>query len=251
MGDHFTSAQSSATVDGHVVIVTRGGWGDIWIAPDSSHPLCQPGDALLRGSSDVLVQYNILEVERLARWILPGTRAEAVAATLRETAGERHSQRMKRLSEHQEALWRGLLEQAREVPDDEAALTALVRRDRTAVTKERNRMTEATATSEQKSARANRYTDDDVIELLVNKDGVRYDGVKNNPKRPGTKAHARFAKLRDGMTVGRFVKEIGGDRSAAVGDIAYGISHGQLRIKPAPKKQDPIKAAAEEAKATA
>lgn len=65
------------------------------------------------------------------------------------------------------------------------------------------------------------YADDDVITL-----NVAYDKKTRtyaNPKKPGSKAHARFALYSDGMTVGAFLAA-GGTRE----DLRWDSKHGHI-----------------------
>lgn len=60
-------------------------------------------------------------------------------------------------------------------------------------------------------------TDTRVIRILA----------ETNPKRPGTSAHERFAKYRDGMTVAQFIAA-GGTR----GDISWDTERSFIRLDP-------------------
>lgn len=67
-----------------------------------------------------------------------------------------------------------------------------------------------------------KFSDDAKIKLLV----------KENPRREGTEAHARFAKFKDGMTVGEFIKAC--ERHPnwnARGTILASVKRGQISVK--------------------
>jgi hypothetical protein len=67
-----------------------------------------------------------------------------------------------------------------------------------------------------------KYSDTAKIKLLV----------KENPRREGTEAHARFAKFKDGMTVGDFIKAC--ERHPnwnARGTILASVKRGQISVK--------------------
>ena len=63
------------------------------------------------------------------------------------------------------------------------------------------------------------------ISLGQNGEGKKYDASENNPKRKGSKSHAKFAKYRDGMTV---------EQAAAAGitgaDLSWDTKHGFIKI---------------------
>ncbi len=50
--------------------------------------------------------------------------------------------------------------------------------------------------------------------------------VSRNPKRPGSKAHARFRLYRDGMSVGEFL-----DAGGTMSDVRWNIGHGYLCVR--------------------
>jgi transcriptional regulator with XRE-family HTH domain len=68
--------------------------------------------------------------------------------------------------------------------------------------------------------RPSRYSDNQTIKLLVDK----------NPKRPGTKAYEEF-KYRDGMTVAAFKAAVG-DPAYALSAIRWDVDHGFIAIGP-------------------
>lgn len=54
-----------------------------------------------------------------------------------------------------------------------------------------------------------------------------------NPKKPGAKAHARFALYKEGMTVGEYqlaCKGAGFSVRNATADIAWDVKHGFIKI---------------------
>lgn len=67
-----------------------------------------------------------------------------------------------------------------------------------------------------------KFSDDAKIKLLA----------KENPRRKGTEAYERFAKFKDGMTVGEFVKAC--ERHPnwnARGTILASVKRGQISVK--------------------
>lgn len=70
-----------------------------------------------------------------------------------------------------------------------------------------------------------KYDGDMKITLLVDKDGKKY-GADNNPKRPGAKAHKRFAIYENGMTVDGYISK-GGE----YGDLDWDVNKGYITIK--------------------
>jgi hypothetical protein len=51
----------------------------------------------------------------------------------------------------------------------------------------------------------------------------------SNPKRPGSTSAKRFAKYRDGMTIGEYCKAIDSD-SVGYADIAWDVNHGFISV---------------------
>lgn len=71
------------------------------------------------------------------------------------------------------------------------------------------------------ASRAARYGDDMVIRLKV-------DG---NPRRANTEAHRRFAKIKDGMTVGEFKKICAKEEGwNALGTLHTSVKRGQISV---------------------
>lgn len=221
-----------AQSDGKCIIVTRDGWGDVWewTGKPADCPLLQPGDAVLCEPWDVLRNYNTLEIIRFTRAYCSSSMLESVARALEGTQGERDTLRRRALEPLLPDMWDQLLQSAKPVPSDASELSRVVRQD----TKEKEKtMAEAAKKEAEKAPKKTRNTfdDKDTIVMGVDKDGKKY-GKDNNPKRAGTKAEARFAKFRDGMTVGEFVKAVG-SYATAKADIDWGIKKGQLSIKKA------------------
>lgn len=225
------------------VAVTRGGWGDVWRFEDRQsadlHPLVQYGDAILEEDDRVTRQYSTHEAGRLLQMIGDERLRQSVLMPIHPDRGLTESQRVERLAERSEEIFQGLLQISRDPPTDPTEVLRLIRSDRISTIKEgqemadeKNKTTAAAAPKEPKAPKAPReprapkYADSAVITMGADKDGKKYGG-DNNPKRAGSNTHTRFGYLRDGLTVGEFVKKCG-NQAVAFGDLDYALKHGQI-----------------------
>ena len=223
--------------------VTRGGWGDVWRFKDRQsadlHPLVQYGDAILDESDPISRQYNVLEVGRLIEMTGDEKLRQSVLMPIHPDRGLGQSERVRRLDERSEEIFAALLRISKDPPTEPTEVLNLIRSDRIAMIKEGRDMADeknktganagaAAAPKPAKEPKAPKYRDDQVITMGADKDGKKFGG-DNNPKRAGSLAHARFAHLKDGMTVGAFVKAVG-NQATAFGDLDYGIKHGQFTV---------------------
>jgi hypothetical protein len=233
------------------IAITRGGWGEAYAfgshAEADTHPLIQFGDAIMVGPEGILRQYSLPELGRLLRMIGDEDLREAVLAPIHPDLALPERRRQERGAEQVDAIWAGLEALVQPVPTDAAAILDLVRRNRTLMiqeghmaAEEKNKTTGTTTTAATTAAAAApkapkppRYPLTNVITLLADKDGKKF-GKDNNPKRAGSKAGDRFAKLVDGMTVEAFVKAVG-NQAEAFADLDFGVKHGQLTVA-APKE---------------
>lgn len=73
------------------------------------------------------------------------------------------------------------------------------------------------------------------MEILINGHKVNEETTLEfvpNPKRPGFKAHARYAAYQEATTIEEFFKiaEEGGFRKYATADLRYDEEHGHLKL---------------------
>lgn len=203
-----------------VIAVTRNGLGD-WYLFDSfeeadEHPVVQYGDVIMTGPDQFMTQFTELEIPLLLEEIglghLPSDR-EGVARN-------RHK------------IWAVIRGRGRRPPHSPAKICEIIRRDRQLSKKEKPRMTKTETKTEEKTKpvppkRQKKFAGDMAITLLTNEEGVPY-GPENNPKRPGTKTHAAFARYRNGMTVDQAIAD-GIDYAT----IVYDHDKGFISIKAA------------------
>lgn len=224
-----------------VVAVTRGGWGDFWLfdtaAEADLHPLIQYGDAILTGPEDITRQYNLLEIGRLLATLGSDDLRVEVLSRMHPDLDLPNRERVAIVEASSERIWGLIVGRASPPPNDADAIVAQIRADRVLMIKE-NTVTDTTKTAavpaKDKAAkpaaapRAPKYAPTAKIVMLADKEGKKY-GKDHNPKRTGSKAHAAFAKLTDGMTVEAYVKALD-SQSVAFTEIDYGVKKGFFKI---------------------
>lgn len=228
------------------IAITCGGNGDLWMFETRTsaflHPLVQYGDAMLGGPGDVLDSYNRLEWAAIADRAGVRIGASDTALLLRGTHVEAEAIRRRTAF----LVWDGLVARAVPHPTESDRICEIVSRDRRrgvhpvskkmqatpesvtdAPTTENAEAATPVAKKEKVAAgpRAPKGTElNSVIRFRQDKNGVAY-GPDNNPKRPGTAGHQRFALYVDGMTV---------SEALAAGiwgaDVAWDIEHGFISV---------------------
>lgn len=236
------------------VAVTRGGWGDFWLfdtaAEADLHPLIQYGDAILAGPDDVVKQYNTLEIGRfLTKLKQPDLRAAVMAHVDLDLLPPR--KKLEVVVQYSEKIWDRMVQLAKTPPARPVDICNLIREDRTQMIQEgrmakaelktdgekatkakaapKPKADKAAAPAAAKAPRPPKYRPDQVILMGTDKEGKKYDGKTNNPKRSGSKRAALFVHLKDGMTVAAFVKACG-DQAAAFNTLTKNEAKKFLRV---------------------
>lgn len=210
--------------------VTRGGHGDVWLFDTRTvaylHPLVQYGDALVQGPTDIVHQYNRLD------WNTLRSVAGLPPAQLPDTPRE-----WRMFAEFQaDQVYDALVKRASRPPLDPQQICDMVSRDRRLGTMAKKKDTApADVTAAQAPAVAGAAATagslpttrgpkgvplDAVIHMGKNKEDKHY-GPDNNPKKPGSKTHGRFAKYSHGMTVQQAL-----DVGIPTADLVYDREHG-------------------------
>lgn len=200
-----------------VIAVTRAGRGD-WYLFDSfeeadEHPIVQYGDAIMTHPTHFMTQFTRLEMP----WLLDLLDMGHIP---RDRDG---------LERNSGVIWARMQGRASRPPESPDRICEIIRRDRQLSKKEKPAMAEEKTKEKKMPAppkREKKYAGDSVITLLTNDEGVPY-GKENNPKRPGTKTHAAFAKYRNGMTVDQAVAD-----GIDYGTIVYDVDKGFISVKP-------------------
>lgn len=202
------------------VAITVGGYGSAWLFKSQEeaelHPLIQPGDAIVANRVDMFKQYMLFELDVFLGIIGDDTLKQRVLSSIPQRGSAPERLRVARVDkDHGAAMWAALLKSARPVPRDPAEIMKLIRQDRLTwkeVTMAKKAQAaaaggapKAAKAPAEKKVRAREFPDDHVISMQNDKDGKPY-GKDNNPKRAGTNAATAFAKYKDGMTVGAFLK---------------------------------------------
>lgn len=220
---------------GTVVAVTRNGLGDFWLfsSPDEAdrHPIVQYGDVICDGPDSMLRQYNRLEIPDLLRRL--GDESLRSEVLMRAAGPSGWGETMSRYAPR---MWEMMQKIASRPPKDPTEIVSVIVRDRrlsivesTGREKERkmNDTAEKTETTEKTKKAPNTvggYPLSAKITLLVDKEGKKY-GADNNPKKPGSATHARFANYADGQTVEEAYKA-----GVAAGDFSYDVGKGFISI---------------------
>lgn len=223
------------------VAVTREGWGNFY-AFDSkeeahNHALIQYGDAVMDGPEDLLRNYNLLEIGRLLSRLGDERLRLATLRSIHPDLGLSYTQRIKLLRERSREIWDLVLSQAQRPPSDPETIIRLVQADRQSLTE--STMDEKTqdttkkskaekAPKEKKEPKPPRYTAQSIVHLLSDADGKQY-GPDHNPKRAGSASAERFARYRDGITVGELLDHEA--QTKVFADLDYDVSKGFIEIE--------------------
>ncbi len=222
----------------NAVAVTRNGLGDFWLftsAADADlHPIVQYGDVICDGPGSILRQYNRLEMPDLLRRL--GDESLRSEILIKAGGPSGWSETMSRYAPR---MWEMMQNIASPPPSNPAEIVSVIVRDRrlsivesTGREKERKMSDTAEKTETTEKIEKTKKQPDTVggyslsakITLLVDKNGVKY-GKENNPKKPGSATHARFANYADGQTVEEAYKA-----GVAAGDFSYDVSKGFISI---------------------
>lgn len=234
--------------------VTRGGTGDVWQfdsrAEAYNHPIVQYGDVLLGEPGDLVHHYNRLSWNDARTVAGLGVSSVGVAAMSR-----REFAALQELQADQ--LYVSMQARARVPPTDPRIVCEIVSRDRrigASMAKKKADAPDAPAAVKDVAPKAAREDGpggsnlppvvrgpkgtplDAQIHLMLDTKGVQY-GPDNNPKKPGSKTHGRFAMYTHGMTVQQAL-----DAGIQTGDLSYDRDHGFVQfhggtaaVAPAPK----------------
>jgi hypothetical protein len=230
---------------GTVVVVTNHGWGEIWkfesLLEAQVHPQVRDGDAVMSGTEDLVRDYNDLEWPKLMMKLrLEG--AVAIGTALRSLPPMRQAEIIR---DNARRVWHALLDQATIPPLDPNKETNMAKAEAAAKAAEKptpaaKKETVAKEPKAPKGPQAPKgYTLADTIHFAKNAEGKEYHPTENNPKRPSSVSHARFAQYKNGMTIGDALAA--GVLSA---DISWDVSHKFIIIKSAPKVAEVKTAAA-------
>lgn len=231
------------------VVVTRGGFGDLWLLGSREeaflHPIVQYGDAILSSPADVCSEYNWMEWGRLR--MLAGLVSHPQADLVpRQVRAQREQQAPQ--------IFEALKRQAQPAPTDPAEICRIVSRDRrntgTMARKNKNAPTEeAQAPAAEKTEGSNLPAAQRgpkgvpltaTISFGSDKDGKQYSATEHNPKKEGSKTRARFALYMEGMTIEQAL-----DARITTADLVYDKQHGFISFADA-VVEDTADAAVEE-----
>lgn len=204
-----------------VIAVTRAGLGR-WLRFDSfeeadEHPVVQYGDVVMTHEKAFMTQWTRLE--------LPG---------LLEKIGMSDLPLEQHVLEHNAPrIWARMIATAETPPQNPEEICEMVRSDRKKTKTERKQ--KMTAQAEAKTdgnakrdrvaeQKKRRYSGEARVTLLADANGNPY-GPKNNPKRAGTKTHARFALYANGLTVEELLA-----KGADFGDFKYDEDKGFVKF---------------------
>lgn len=220
------------------VAVTRGGWGDFWLFETAQeadlHPLVQYGDAILAEPHDIARKYNVLEI---GRFVSKLGLAELGVSILSKIDSELPNRKnIEVVEQYSEQIWERMVKAARKPPVRPVDVFNLVQQDRQLMiqeghmaAKDKTQTTDGEKTKAERTPRPPKYAAKQRITLLDDKDGKKYSGKDNNPKRAGSKAHTNFSFLKDGMTVEAYVKAVG-DQAVAFTELDYCAKKGYLSV---------------------
>lgn len=195
------------------------------------HPLVQFGDALLCGPEDVSAQYNRVDWHHARRLAGLGD----VPAETTTPAGFRRVQELQAPD-----IFRALERAALAPPQDPQVICSIVAQDRRTGTMAKKKETApaptavvtpgpaavvaAEATPRPVVTRGPKgVSADAVIRMCVDTHGKHY-GPDNNPKKPGSKTHGRFALYTDGMTIAQAL-----EAGIPTSDMVYDQGHGFIK----------------------
>lgn len=216
------------------IVVTKYGWGPVWrfsgAIEASVHPDVQDGDAVIHSKEDIVEQYNALEFPRLLRMLrIEG--ASAIEMALRRLPPRRKLELMRdNAARVMVALCQVAVDPPHN-PDKERLMVEKVKK--VAEEKAAAKTPKETVAKEPKAPAGPRAPKGcaltDIITFGKDKAGKEY-GPENNPKRPSSQSHARFALYKSGMTV---KDALGAGVSTA--DIAWDVSHNLIVVTADPK----------------
>ena len=214
------------------VVVTRQGFGDLWLHESRSaaylHPLTQYGDTILERPLDVAEQYSTLE------WCTLRTMAGLPTCEVPVRAKIRVDREFK---EGQAGLiFERLLQRAQPAPTDPAEICRRIQEDRRRTDNMAKRKANTEFPAEAGAVKGSEtgagakavkvagvpFTKGpkgvplgSIIRMGADKEGRTY-GPDHNPKKAGSATHGRFACYRDGMTVQEAL-----DAGVLTGDMTY------------------------------
>ncbi len=214
------------------VVVTRGGWGDVWYFPTSAdeakrHPLVQFGDSILEEPSNIFRDYFLLEIPKFLHLIGDEPIKDKILGYVDEQRRLNKTDRMIVLGLREgygDRLWQLVVDRARPLPTDPDDIIDQVRRDRDLIFKERTPSTmakkdetPAAAPKEKKEQLVRGHAMTAIMTFGVDKEGKAL-GPKNNPKRDGSASAARYAFYKPGKPLSAQIGQEGGPTLA---DLQY------------------------------
>lgn len=216
-----------------VIVVTRNGRGDVYIATSfaeaNHHPLVQYGDVVARGPAELLDLWTVPELVRLGLTLFTEVSPTRAGFERVDMMPGGWDERRSALQPLMGALWGALAAAAQPLPDDPQVTCDLVRRDRQLMEMSmakaaKNGETTTKAKPEPKPKTHGGFKPEQKITMQKDKDNKPYGG-DNNPKRPGSNAAKLFAKYKNGMTVEEFIAA-GGTGAA----LKYDSDHGYIKV---------------------
>lgn len=231
------------------IAITRDGRGDLWafgsFTEADQHPIVQYGDPIIEGHKCLTKKVPIGKIPQLMLRLGSAELAERAANILSATRNLPYDHRVIRFNEVSHVFWAHMVSCAKAAPQDPTTIVNLIRRDRKLSIEESkmNDVTTETPTTEApvKAAKAPKapkepkapkapaepkapkYPLDAKIKMLADKDGKPY-GKDNNPKRPGSSSHDRFAHYVDGMSVEEALKGV------KTADIDWDVAKGFIQV---------------------
>lgn len=210
-----------------VLVVTCNGLGDLFLAKDFEeadlHPLVQYGDAVIRDEEHL---FKCLLPDEILRLVTDEFR-EIVANAVRESTGR--ASFVEACLRHRERIWSNLIRSAAQLPKDPAVICELIRADRIRTLRQQKETRVMAKKDENTEPKAETWAGHALtakIRMGKDKDGKPF-GVENNPKREGSKSHARFALYTDGMTI-QSLRDAEGSMAA---DVAYDKNKGYITVE--------------------
>lgn len=231
------------------IAITRDGRGDLWafgsFKEADQHPIVQYGDPIIEGQKNLFKKVPIGRISQLMLRLGSADLAERAATLLSATSSLPHVVRVSRFEENAHLFWGHMASCAKTAPEDPATIVNLIRRDRK-LSVEESKMNDVTteaptteapvkaakapkAPKEPKAPKAPaepkapKYPLTAKIKMLADKDGKPY-GKDNNPKRPGSSSHDRFAHYVDGMSVEEALKGV------KTADIDWDVAKGFIQV---------------------
>lgn len=226
------------------VVVTRGGWGDVWgfenRASAAMCPIYQEGDAIVAGPGDVFVCWNYLFLPRMCSEVLHDPAMDARLRDAIDSAADPHM-RDARCRVGAQEIWDVLSRAAKAPPSDPVEVVRRIVEDRRLYDewyrREQTRRSSVTEANKGGTAAGTEGAKAEEPKTLAgfaltakikfgkDKDGKHYNATDNNPKRAGSKSGDRFAKYKDGMSV----KEAS-EAGITAADLKWDSSHGFIAV---------------------